>query len=129
MIAARHDPFGGGLSRRRLATGVAIAAIVIVGLAASLGTTLRTSSAVLLLAWCAAWIIGAGMAGWHARSWLWTGILPAAMLVLILLRVALFGHAAWTSALSTVLGTMYAVAASIGAVLGTWFGQRRDSPA
>ena len=50
------------------------------------------------------------------------------MLLLILLWVAVFGHSSWTSAFITVLGAMFAVAAAIGAVLGTWFGKRWRSP-
>jgi hypothetical protein len=116
------------MSRRRLGPGVAIAAIVVIGLVASLWTTSETSSGALVLMWCAASGLGAGIAGWHVRSWFWTGILPAAMLLLILLWVAVFGHSSWTSAFITVLGAMFAVAAAIGAVLGTWFGKRRRSP-
>jgi hypothetical protein len=51
------------------------------------------------------------------------------MLLLILLWVAVFGHSSWTSAFITVLGAIFAVAATIGAVLGTWLGKRRRSPA
>ena len=116
------------MSRRRLGTGLAIAAIVVIGLVASLWTTSETSSSAFVLTWCAAWSIAVGIAGWHARSWFWTGILPAAMLLLILLWVAVFGHSSWTSAFITVLGAMFAVAAAIGAVLGTWLGKRRRSP-
>jgi hypothetical protein len=116
------------MSRRRLGTGLAIAAIVVIGLVASLWTTSETSSSPFVLTWCAAWSIAAGIAGWHARSWFWTGILPAAMFLLILIGVAVFGHSSWTSAFITVLGAMFAVAAAIGAVLGTWFGKRRRSP-
>ena len=50
------------------------------------------------------------------------------MLLLILLWVAVFGHSSWTSAFITVLGAMIATAATIGAVLGTWLGNRRPSP-
>lgn len=107
------------MSRRRLGTSVAIAAIVVIGLVASLWTILETSSSAFVLTWCAAWSVAAGIAGWHARSWFWTGILPAAMLLLILLWLADFGHTSWTSAFITVLGAMFAVAAAIGAVLGT----------
>ncbi len=128
MIADRHHPFRVSMSRRRLGTGLAIAAIVVIGLVASLWTTSETSSSPFVLTWCAAWSIAAGIAGWHAQSWFWTGILPAAMLLLILLWVAVFGHSSWTSAFITVLGAMFAVAAAIGAVLGTWFGKRRRSP-
>jgi hypothetical protein len=114
--------------RLGLGTSAAITAILGIGLTASLWTTLQTSSGALVLAWCAAWSLGAGIAGWHARSWFWTGLCPAAMLLLILLWVAVVGHSSWTSAFITVLGAMFAVAATIGAVLGTWFGKRRRSP-
>jgi len=50
------------------------------------------------------------------------------MLLLILLWVDVFGHSSWTSAFITVLGAMFAVTATIGAVLGTWLGKRRHSP-
>jgi hypothetical protein len=50
------------------------------------------------------------------------------MLLLILLWVAVFGHTSWTSAFLTVLTAMFAVAATIGAVLGTWLGKRQRSP-
>jgi hypothetical protein len=116
------------MSRRRLSTGVTIAAIVLIGLVASLWTTSETSSGALVLTWCAAWGLGAGIAGWHLRSWSWPGTCPAAMLLLILLWVAVFRHSSWTSAFITVLGAMFAVAAAIGAVLGTWLGKRRRSP-
>jgi hypothetical protein len=49
------------------------------------------------------------------------------MLFLILFWVAVFGHSSWTSAFISVLGAMFAVAAVIGAVLGTWVGKRRRS--
>jgi hypothetical protein len=114
--------------RRGLGASAATAAILGIGLAASLWTTLQTSSGALVLAWCAAWSLGAGIAGWHAQSWFWTGLCPAAMLLLILLWVAVVGHTSWTSAFITVLGAMFAVAATIGAVLGTWLGKRRRSP-
>jgi membrane-bound ClpP family serine protease len=116
------------ITSRRLGTGVAIAAILVIGLAASLWTILETSSGALVLTSCGAWGLGAGIAGWHLRSWSWPGTCPAAMLLLILLWVAVFRHSSWTSAFITVLGAMFAVAAAIGAVLGTWFGKRRRSP-
>jgi hypothetical protein len=50
------------------------------------------------------------------------------MLLLILLWVAVFGHSSWTSAFITVLGAMFAVGATIGAVLGIWLGKRQHSP-
>ena len=116
------------ISRRRLATGAAIAVILVVGLATSMWTTWETSNGALVLTWCAVWSLGSGIAGWHARSWLLPALCPAAMLLLILLWVAVFGHTSWTSAFLTVLTAMFAVAATIGAVLGTWLGKRRRSP-
>ncbi len=127
MIADRHaEPTW--LTRRRLAAGAAIAAILVIGLATSLWTTWETSNGALVLTWCAVWSLGAGSAGWHVRSWLWPGLCPAAMLLLILLWVAVFGHSSWTSAFISVLGAMFAVAAAIGAVLGTWLSKRRRRP-
>jgi hypothetical protein len=128
VIADRRHPLRVWISRRWLGTGVASAAILVIGLAASLRTILETSSGALMLTWCAAWGLGAGIAGWHLRSWSWPGSCPTAMLFLVLLWVAVFGHSSWTSAFITVLGAMFAVAAAIGAVLGTWFGKRRRSP-
>jgi hypothetical protein len=46
------------------------------------------------------------------------------MLLLILVWVAVFGHTSWTSGLITVVGAMFAVAATVGAVVGTWLGKR-----
>ena len=128
MIADRRPATRALLFRQGLEIGAAIAAILVIGLTASLWTTLQTSSGALVLTWCAAWSVGAGIAGWHARSWFWTGLCPAAMLLLILLWVAVFGRSSWTSAFITVLGAMIATAATIGAVLGTWLGKRRPSP-
>jgi hypothetical protein len=127
LIADRHaEPTW--ITRRRLAAGAAIAAIVVIGLATSLWTTWETSNGALVLTWCAVWSLGAGIAGWHMRSWLWPGLCPVAMLLLILLWVAVFGHSSWTSAFISVLGAMFAVAAAIGAVLGTWLSMRRHTP-
>ena len=128
MIAVRRPATRALIFCQRLEIGAAIAAMLVIGLTASLWTTLQTSSGALVFTWCAAWSVGAGIAGWQARSWFWTGLCPAAMLLLILLWVALFGHSSWTSAFITVLGAMFAVAATIGAVLGTWLGKRRRSP-
>jgi MFS-type transporter involved in bile tolerance (Atg22 family) len=50
------------------------------------------------------------------------------MLFLVLFWVTIFGRSSWASAVVTVLGMMFAVAAAIGAVLGTWLGKRRRSP-
>jgi hypothetical protein len=126
LIADSSHVLRARISRRRLATSTAIAAILVIGLATSLWTTLEMSSGALVLTWSAAWSLGVGITGWHARSWLWPALCPAAMLLLILLWVALFGHSSWTSAFITVLGAMFAVAATIGAVLGTWLGKRRS---
>ena len=128
MIADRRHAVPAWFSRRRLATGGAIAAIVVISLVTSLWTTRETSNGALVLTWCAVWSLGAGITGWHARSWLWPGLCPAAMLLLILLWVAVFGHSSWTSAFIFVHGAMFAVAAAIGAVLGTWLSKRRRTP-
>ena len=113
------------ISRRGLAIAAAIAAIVVIGLATSLWTTLATSSGALVISWCVAWSLGAGIAGWHLRTWSWPGLCPAVMFLLVLLWVAFIGHSSWTSAFITVLGAMFAVAAATGAVLGTWMSKRR----
>jgi hypothetical protein len=115
------------ITNRRLLTGVAIAVILAIGLAVSLWTILVTSSGTLVLAWCVAWSLVAGIAGWHLRTWFWPGLCPAAMLFLVLFWVTLFGRSSWISAIVTVLGMMFAVAAAIGAVLGTWLGKRHLS--
>ena len=128
MIADRRYAVPSWISRRRLVTGAAIAVILVVGLATSLWTTWETSNGALVLTWCAVWSLGAGTTGWHARSWLLPALCPAAMLLLILLWVAVFGHTSWTSAFLTVLTAMFAVAATIGVVLGTWLGKRQRSP-
>jgi len=49
VIADRHHPFRVSMSRRRLGTGLAIAAIVVIGLVASLWTTSETSSGAFVL--------------------------------------------------------------------------------
>lgn len=113
------------ISRRALVSGTGLAAILVLGLAASLWTVAETSRGALVLAWSAAWCLCAGVAGWHVRSWFWPALCPVAMLLSILVWVALVGHTSWTSALITVLGAMFAVAATIGAVIGTWLGKRR----
>jgi hypothetical protein len=128
VIADRRHPIRAWISRRGLVTGAAAgAAILVVGLITSLWTVLETSSGALVLTWCAAWSLGAGIAGWRLHSWSWPGLCPVAMLFLILLWVAVFGDSSWTSAFITVLGAMFAVAAATGAVLGTWLGKRRRS--
>jgi len=127
VIADRLEPVRVWISRRGLSTGVAIAALLVIGLTASLWTTLQTSSGALVPAWCAAWSVGVGIAGWHLRTWFWSGLCTAAMLRLVLLWVTLFAHTSWTSAVIKVLGARLAVVAVIGAVLGTWLGKRRRS--
>jgi hypothetical protein len=126
MIAERdRDRSLPSISRHRLGGNLAIAAILVVSVALSFWTVVETSSGVLILVWTAAWCFGAGVVGWIKRSWFWPGLCPAAMLALILGWVALFGHSSWTSAFITMLGAMFAVAATIGAVVGTWIGKRR----
>src|SRR5215204_7292972 len=114
------------ITSRRLLIGAAIAVILAIGLSVSLWTILVTSSGALMLTWCVAWSLGAGISGWHLRTWFWPGLCPATMLVLVLLWASILGRSSWTSAVVTVLGAMFAVAAAIGAVLGTWLGKRRE---
>ena len=102
-----------------------IAATLAVGLIISVWTVVETSSGPLMLTWTAAWCLGAGVVGWFKRSWLWPGLCPVAMIALVLLWVTVFAHTSWTSAFITMLGAVYAVAATIGAVVGAWLGKRR----
>jgi hypothetical protein len=128
VIADRRHPIRAWITSRRLVTGAAIAVILVIGLSVSLWTILVTSSGALVLTWCVDWSLAAGIAGWHLRTWVWPGLCPIAMLFLVLFWVTVFGRSSWTSAIVTVLGMMFAVAAAIGAVLGTWLGKRRRSP-
>ena len=116
------------VSRPGLVTGTAIVAILVLGLAASLWVVVKASSTALVLVSTAAWCFCAGVAGWFKRSWLWPGLCPVAMIALILLWVTVFGRVSWTSAFITMLGAMYAVAATIGALVGTWLGKRGVIP-
>jgi hypothetical protein len=116
------------ITSRRLLTCAAIAVILAIGLSVSLWTILVTSSGAVVLIWCVAWSLAAGIAGWHLRTWFWPGLCPITMLLLVLFWVTVFGRSSWTSAIVTVLGAMFAVAATIGAVLGTWLGKQRRSP-
>jgi len=127
VIADRRHPMRAWITSRRLLTGVSIAVILAIGLAVSLWTILATSSGALVLTWCVAWSLAAGIAGWHLRTWFWSGLCPVAMLFLVLFWVTVFGRSSWTSAIVPVLGIMFAVAATIGAVLGTWLSKRHLS--
>jgi hypothetical protein len=115
------------ITSRQLLTGAAIAVILAIGLSVSLWMILATSSGALVITWCVAWNLGVGIAGWHLRTWFWPGLCPAAMLFLVLFWATVFGRSSWASAVVTVLGMVFAVAAAIGAVLGTWLGKRRRS--
>jgi hypothetical protein len=125
LIADRRHIRRASISRQALAGGTGIAAILVLALATSLWMVVETSSGALVLAWTAAWCLYAGVVGRHVRSWFWPGLCPAAMLLLILVWVALFGHRSWTSAFVIVLGAMFAVAAAVGAVVGTWLSKHR----
>jgi hypothetical protein len=113
------------ISRAELGVNLAIAALVLVLLAVSLWSVYETSSRALVLALTGGWGFAAGAAGWYKRSWLWPALFPVAMLAVILLWAAAYGRSSWASAFVTVLGTMFAVAATIGALIGTWLGKRR----
>jgi uncharacterized BrkB/YihY/UPF0761 family membrane protein len=124
LIAARRHATRASISRRGLVPGAAIVAIVVIGLATSLWMVVKTSSSALVLAWTAIWCFYVGVVGWHARSWSWVVLCPAAMLLLILVWVAVLRHTSWTSGFITVVGAMFAVAATVGAVVGAWLGKR-----
>ena len=113
------------VSRYELGGNLAIAAILLVLLAVSLKTVWETSSGPLVLAWTGAWGLAAGVVGWFKRSWLWPGLCPATIIAVILVWVAVYGRSSWASAFITMLGAMFAVAAAIGALIGTWLGFRR----
>ena len=113
------------VSRYELAVHLAIVAIVLALLALSLWTVFETSSGALVLAWTGAWGLAAGAVGWHKRSWLWPALCPVTMLAVILLWVAIYGRSSWASTFVTMFGAMFAVAATIGALIGTWLRKRR----
>lgn len=113
------------ISRHELGLNLAIAALVLVLLAVSLWTVMEMSSGPLVLAWTGAWAFAAGVVGWVKRSWLWPALCPATMLAVILVWVAVSGRSSWASAFITMLGAMFAVAATMGALTGTWLGKRR----
>ena len=126
IIDRRGDRSPTWFSRHELGINLAIAAILLVLLAVSLWMVLETSSGALVLAWTGAWCFGSGVAGWYKRSWFWPGLCPVIMLALILLWVGVYGRSSWASAFITMLGAMFAVAATIGAVIGTWLRKRRS---
>lgn len=113
------------ISHHELGVNLAIAAIVLVLLALSLWSVFETSSRALVLVWTGAWGFAAGAVGWSKRSWFWPGLFPTTMLAVILLWVAVYGRSSWASAFITMLGAMFAVAATIGSLIGTWLGKRR----
>ena len=124
IVDQRGESSRAGVSRRELGVNLAIAASLLGLLAASLWTVFETSSGALVLAWTGLWCFGAGMVGWYKRSWLWPGLCPVTIIAVILLWAAVFGRSSWASAFVTMLGAMFAVAAAIGAVIGTWLGKR-----
>jgi hypothetical protein len=124
IVDQRGESSRAGVSRRELGVNLAIAASLLGLLAVSLWTVFKTSSGALVLAWTGLWCFGAGMVGWYKRSWLWPGLCPVTIIAVILLWAAVFGRSSWASAFVTMLGAMFAVAAAIGAVIGTWLGKR-----
>ncbi len=121
----RGDRSPARISPHELGVNRTIATILLVLLAVRLWTVFETSSGVLVLVWTGAWAVAAGVVGWYKRSWLWPGLCPATLLVVIRLWVAVYGRTSWASAFITMLGAMFAVAATIGALIGTWLGKRR----
>jgi hypothetical protein len=105
-----------------IANTVAIGAL----LALSLGTTLPTSgNGWVVLAWAALWGIAAALVGWRRRTWRWVARCPLTMLALVLLWELVYGPASWASLYVMLLGIVFTVAASLGALLGTWWGKHR----
>lgn len=114
----------GRISRNRITS-----VVLLTTLAGSLGvgilTVLRTQSGPLMLVWIGLWSLGAGIAGSRLRDWLWPALCPAVMLVVVMAWEVAFGRTSWASLYVFMLGVIFAVAAAIGAVVGTWFGKRR----
>jgi len=100
---------------------VLLALALAVSLVLSIGTVLETKSGPLMLAWVALWALGAGSLGTRLRTWLWPALCPVAMLVL----VWTYGPAAWASMYVFMLGVIFTIAASIGALIGSALGKRR----
>jgi hypothetical protein len=124
IVGRRGERSRGPVARYQPGVSLTIAALVLPLLAVSLWTVFETSSPALVLAWTGVWAFTSGVVGWFKQSWLWAGLCPVTMLATILVWVAIFGHSYWASAFLTVLGAMFAVAATIGALIGTWLGKR-----
>lgn len=104
-----------------LITTGAIAAL----LTLSLGTTLAIpANGAVVLAWVAGWGLAAAVIGARRRSWRWVLICPLTMLALVLLWSLVYGSTYWGSTYVFELGIVFAIAASAGALLGTWWGKR-----
>jgi hypothetical protein len=120
---------------RRLAPALppsgAISLVVVslaLSLVASIGMVMQTASGPLMLAWFAIWAGGAGYAGYRFGTWFWPPLCAIVMLAMVMLWEVVYGRTSWASLYVFMLAVTYAVAASAGALLGTWLGKRR-SPA
>jgi hypothetical protein len=100
--------------------------ILLAALAASIGTMLMFQGGPLMLGWCMVWGVGAALVGYRFRSWLWPFLCPMAMLVAIMIWEIVYGRTSWASTYVFMLGVTYALAATIGALVGSWLGKRRS---
>jgi hypothetical protein len=108
----------------RWLTVAATLGVLAIFLAVSIGTMLRTADGTLLLVWIGCWALGAGVVGWWRRSWRWPLLCPLAMIALVLLWEAFYGPSSWSSTYVFMLGVVFAIAATIGAFIGTALGKR-----
>jgi hypothetical protein len=112
------------LSSQHWLSVVAALSVLAIFLAVSIGTMLRTADGTLLLVWIGGWAIGAGIVGWLRRSWRWPLLCPLAMIGLVLLWEAFYGPISWSSTYVFMLGVVFAVAATVGALIGVALGKR-----
>jgi hypothetical protein len=100
--------------------------VLLAALAVSIGTMFMFQSGPLMLGWCVVWAVGAAISGYRFRSWIWPIFCPVAMLLAIMMWEVVYGRNSWASTYVLMLGVAYAVAATIGALVGTWLGKRRS---
>lgn len=100
---------------------------MLAALAVSIGTLFRFQSGPLMLGWCAVWGGGAAVLGYRFRTWFWPALCPVTMLMAILIWEAVCGRTSWASTYVLMLGVAYAVAATVGALAGSWLGKRRSA--
>ena len=108
----------------RTEAAVTVAGVALL-LAAGMATTLsRPAQGSLVVAWMAGWAVAAGVLGWQRRSWRWPALCPFLILALVLLWELSFGRSSWASTFVLWLGILFTLAATAGALAGTWLGRR-----